>query len=229
MNNIWVTWGDVFNASLQDLWWGFVQFAPKLIVAIILFIIGWVLGSVISKAFVHVFGALKIDRLFQSVRADDLLRRAGMSLNTGRFVGEVARWFVIIVFLIPSLNLVGLDDVTIFLREDVLGYLPQVFIAAFVLIIAAVFSEFLSKAIVAGSKAMNLASANLLGTIAKYAIWIFALIIALGYLGLGSYMSILFSGVIGMLALGGALAFGLGGRDAAARFLAKLSEEASDR
>ena len=68
MNNIWFTWGDVFNSSLQSLWWGFIQFAPKLIIAIVFFIIGWVLGSLVAKAFEHVFSALKIDKLFQSIK-----------------------------------------------------------------------------------------------------------------------------------------------------------------
>src|SRR3990167_4119730 len=228
-DNIWVTWSDVFTQSLQSLWWSFVQFTPKLVLAIVFFIIGWFLGSLISKAIEQVFHSLKIDSLFASVGADHFLRRAGMNLNTGHFVGEVVRWFVIIVFLLPSLNLVGLYDVSSFLRNDVLGYLPQVIIAAFVLIIAAIVSEALGKAVLAMAKSMNLRAAHMLAAIAKYAVWVFAIIIALGKLGLGAYMSILFSGIIAMLALGGALAFGLGGKDAAARFIAKLGEEVAER
>ena len=60
MNNIWITWGDVFNASFQKLWWGFIQFAPKLIIAILLFIIGWVLGNLIAKAFEQVLLHLRL-------------------------------------------------------------------------------------------------------------------------------------------------------------------------
>ncbi len=226
MNNIWVTWGDVFNSSLQDLWWSFIQFAPKLIIAIILFIIGWVLGSLIAKAFEQVFGALKVDKLFQSVGADDLFRKAGMSLNTGYFVGQVMKWFVLIIFLLPSLALVGLDSIGMFLKEDVLGYLPRVIIAAFILIIATVVADALSRAIVAGAKSMNLRSANMLGTIAKYAIWVFAFIIALGQLGVApAYMQILFSGIIAMFALAGALAFGLGAKDHASHLISKISQE----
>src|SRR3989344_3422495 len=226
MNNIWVTWGDVFNSSLQGLWWSFIQFAPKLIIAIILFIIGWVLGSLIAKAFEQVFGALKIDKLFQSIGADDLFRKAGITLNTGYFVGHVMKWFVIIIFLLPSLALVGLDSIGMFLKEDVLGYLPQVIVAAFILIIATVVADALARAIVAGAKSMNLRSANMLGTIAKYAVWVFAFIIALGQLGVApAYMQILFSGIIAMLALAGALAFGLGAKDHASRFLSKIGEE----
>lgn len=196
MSNIWLTWGDVFNTSFQSLWFGFVQFTPKLVVAVVFFIIGWVLGSLIAKAIEQVFSSLKIDSLFRSIGAENFFRKAGVNLNSGYFVGEVVKWFIVIVFLLPSLNLVGLTEVSSFLTESVLGYLPQIIIAAFVLIIAAIVSEALSKTVLATAKSMNLKAANMLATVAKYAVWIFAIIIALGKLGLGDYMSILFSGLV---------------------------------
>ena len=219
-----MSWGDVFNTSFQGLWFGFVQFAPRLVLAIVFFIIGWILGSLISKAIQQVFTSLKIDSLFSSIGADNFFKKAGVTLNSGYFIGEVARWFVIIVFLLPSLSLVGLTDVSSFLTDGVLGFLPQVIIAAFVLIIAAIVSEGLEKVVLATAKSVNLKAASVLSLVAKYSIWIFAVIIVLGKLGLGDYMSILFTGIVAMLSLGGALAFGLGGRDAAARLLTKLGE-----
>lgn len=230
MNNIWLTWGDVFNASLQNLWWGFVSFVPKFIIAVVFFVVGWVIGNLIAKALEQVFSALKIDSLFKSIGADNFFRKAGMNLNTGYFIGQVTKWFVIIVFLLPSLSLVGLNDIASFLQYNVLGFLPKVVVAAFVLIIATIVSEALSKTVVASAKSMNLSSANMLGAVAKYAVWVFAFIIALGQLGVAEYyMSVLFTGIIAMLAIGGALAFGLGGKDAAARFISKLGEEVSHR
>src|ERR1035437_6366622 len=236
INSIWISWGDVFNQSLQALWWNFIQFTPKLVVAIVFFVIGWFLGSLIARAIEQVFNSLKIDSLFASVGVDSFFRKAGVNLNTGYFVGQVVKWFVIIIFLLPSLSLVfpvdpvtGTNAISYFLGHDVLGYLSQVIIAAFVLIIAAIVSEGLSKTVLATGKAMNLNSAHLLAAVAKYAVWIFAIIIALGKLGLGDYMSILFSGIVAMLALGGALAFGLGGKEHASRFLSKLGEETSHR
>ena len=221
------SWGGVFNASLLSLWGGFLSFAPKLVLAVILFIIGWVLGSLVSKAFVQVFGTLKIDKLFQSMGADDLFRKAGMTLNTGYFIGEIMKWFIVIVFLLPSLDLIGLSGIGSFLKDDVLTFLPKIIVAAFVLIIASIISQALSKFITSGSKAMNIHVANMLGTIAKYAVWVFAFIVALNQLGIAeSFMNTLFAGIIGMLALGGALAFGLGGKDAAARFIEKVASEA---
>lgn len=230
MNNIWLSWGEVFNASLQELWWGLVQFAPKLIIAIVFFIVGWILGNLIAKALEQVFSSLKIDNAFKAIGADDFFRKAGMNLNTGKFVGQVVKWFVIVVFLLPSLNLVGLTDISAFLQYSVLGFLPRVIVAAFILIIATVLSEFLSKTVIASAKSMNLSSANMLGAVTKYVIWVFAFIIALGQLGVAEYyMSVLFTGVIAMLALGGALAFGLGGKDHASRFISKIGGEMSDR
>jgi len=223
------TWGTVFTQSFQGLWWSFIQFTPKLIVAIVFFVIGWFLGSLISKAIEQLFKSLKIDSLFASVGADGFFKRAGVNLNSGYFVGEVVKWFVIIVFLLPSLSLVGLNDVSAFLNYGVLGFLPQVIIAALVLIIAAFVAEGLSKTVLATSKAMDLKAAHTLSVVAKYSVWVFAIIIALGKLGLGDYMSILFSGIVAMLALGGALAFGLGGKDAAGRVIAKLGEEMSHK
>jgi uncharacterized membrane protein len=228
--NIWVAWGDVFNASLQNLWWGFIQFTPKLILAILFFIVGWILGSLIARAFEQVFSALKIDSFFRSIRIDNFFRKAGMNLNSGYFVGQVIKWFVIIIFLLPSLNLIGLDDVALFLKDDVLGFLPRIVIAALILIIATIVADFLSKTVKAGTRAMNLRSANMLGSLVKYVVWVFAFIIALGQLGIAEgYMNTLFAGIIGMIAVAGALAFGLGGKEAAGRLIERIGEDMSHR
>ena len=232
-DSIWFSWGEVFNASLKSLWMSFIQFTPKLILAIVFFIVGWVIASIVSKAISQVFASLKVDKLFQAIGADNFFRKAGMNLNSGHFVGEVVRWFVIIVFLLPSLSLVfpsdpvtGTNVVASFLQVEVLGYLVKVVVAALILIIAAVVSSAISRAVKAGAMSMGVSTASLFGTVAKYSVWIFAFIIALGQLGVAEYyMGVLFTGIIFMVSLGGALAFGLGGRDAAARFIAKIGEE----
>ncbi len=230
MDNIWFTWGNVFNSSLQGLWFGFVQFLPKFLLAIIFFVVGYFLGSGIAKAIEQICSALKIDKFASSAGAADIFRKAGINLNVGYFIGQVVKWFIVVVFLLPSLDLVGLNSIKDFLQFDVLGFLPRVIIAVFILVIASVVSEFISGSVTVATKSMNLKSAHMLGTVAKYAVWIFGFIIALGQLGVApEYMSVLFTGIVAMLSLGGALAFGLGGRDAAASFIAKLGEEVSHK
>lgn len=228
--SVWSNLFRIFQSSLIDLWTSFIEFTPRLLIAIILFIIGWVLGALVARAFEEVFRALKIDQVFKSVGADNFFRRAGIRLDSGYFVGQVMKWFVIILFLFPSLELVGLSSIANFLKEDVLLFLPKVIVAAFILIIAAFVADALSKAVNASAKSLNLRSARMLGSITRYAIWVFAFIIALGQLGVApAFMQILFSGIIAMVALGGALAFGLGGREHASRLLSKIGEDMSHK
>ncbi len=230
MNNIWYTWSEVFNASLQELWWGFIQFAPRLIIAIIVFILGWVISSIVAKAFEQVVRAMHVDKALNKAGASQILSRAGLTLDTGYFVGQIMRWFVLIIFLLPSLSLVGLGSIGDFLRYDVLGFLPRVIIAAIVLIIGTIVSNGLGKAILAGAKSMSVSSANMLSNIAKYAVWVFAFIIAFEQLGINSaYMQIVFTGIIAMLSLGGAIAIGLGGKDHASRLISKVTEDLSQK
>lgn len=218
------TWGEVFSLSLQNLWLGFINFVPNLIVAIIIFIVGWVVGSVVGKVVAQAITALKIDALFASAGADEVMRKAGVKLNVGGFIGTIVKWFIIIVFLMTSLEIIHLTQVNDFLREVVLTYLPQVVIAALILVVATVVADTMGKVVASTAKAANVHSAHFLSTVTRYAIWIFAFIIALAELGIApAFMQILFTGLIAMLAIAGGLAFGLGGKEAASRTIEKIS------
>ncbi len=222
---IFQTWGSAFTASLQNLWYGFISFVPALFVAVIIFIVGWVVASIIGRAVAQVISALKIDKALASAGVDDVLSKAGLTLNTGNFIGWIVKWFIIIAFLVASLDLLGLTVITDFLSNKVLGYLPHVMVAALILIIATLISDTAGKVVVASAKASGVRLAGLLGTITRYAIWIFAFLIALSQLGIAQeLMFTLFSGIVAMLAIAGGLAFGLGGKDAAARTIEKLRE-----
>lgn len=224
------TWGGVFSDSLLNLWAGFISFVPSLLGAIILFIIGWVVGSIIGKAVAQVIDALKLNKLFESAGATELMNRAGMKLNVGGFLGGLVKWFIIIVFLMASLEIMGLTQVNDFLREAVLFYLPKVIIASLVLIIATVIADTMQKLVQASAQAANVRGARMVGSVVKYAIWTFAIIIALSELGIATaFMQILFTGLVAALAIGFGLAFGLGGKEAASRAVDKVSHDMSTK
>lgn len=220
------TWGEIFTVSLQSLWLGFISFVPSLLVAIIVFIIGWVVADIVGKALKQIIDALKVDKLFASAGAEEALSRAGFKLSVGTFLGEVVRWFIIIVFLMTSLEVVGLSQVNSFLRDVVLSYIPQVVIAALILLVASVLSEAAGRIVSGTAKATNIRAAGLLGSVAKYSIWLFAFIVAFAQLGIApQFMQILFTGLIAGLALAFGLSFGLGGKDAAARTIEHLRSD----
>ncbi len=223
------TWGEVFTMSLQGLWLGFINFIPSLVVALVIFILGWVLADILGRAVKQVIDALKVNQLFASAGADAALAKANMKLDVGAFLGGLVKWFIVLVFLMTSLEIVGLTQVNVFLRDGVLAYLPQVIIAAIILIAATLIADAMAKLVFATAKAANLRSAGFLAGIVKYAIWIFALIVALAKLGIApEFMQILFTGLVGALALALGLAFGLGGRDAAARAIEHFRAPHSD-
>lgn len=217
------TWGEVFSQSLIGLWYAFIGFLPSLLGAVIIFLIGWLIASILGKAFDQLSSAIKLNKLFEKAGAGEFLHRAGLKLNVSGFVGGLVKWFVIIVFLMASLQILGLTQVNDFLRTAVLYYLPKIVVASLVLVIATILADALRKFVRGTAQGANIRSANMLGSISYYAIWIFAFIIALSELGIATaYMQILFTGFIAALALALGLSFGLGGKDAASRALDKI-------
>ena len=226
------TWGEIFSSSLQGLWLGFINFVPNLLIAIIIFIVGWVVGVVLGKAVAQLVNALRVNKLFQNIGAEELLTRAGLRLDVGAFFGWLVKWFVIVVFLVASLEIMGLQQVNDFLQNVVLQFLPQVVIAALILVLASVIADAMKKIVIGSVKAANIpmASAKLAGSVTKWAIWSFAIIIALSELGIApQFMQILFTGLVAMLVISFGLAFGLGGRDIAAKSIEKIRSQMTNR
>ena len=223
-------WGEVFTQSLQGIWFGIASFVPTLVIAIIIFAIGWVLAALIEKLVEGLFKTLKIDAALKSAGFEDVVERSGYKLNSGRFVGALVKWFVIIVFLIASFDILGLSQVNSFLNDVVLSYLPQVIVAVLVLMVAVMIADAVQKIVIASARAAHVKSASLLGAIAKWAIWIFAILTALFHLGIApGLIQTLFMGIVVAAALAVGLAFGLGGKEVAARMLDKTIHAVSDK
>ena len=219
-------WSSTLQGSFQDLWIGVAGFLPQLIVALVIFVIGWAIGSLLGRVVSHIIGALKVDNLLKSARVDDILKRGGFALDSGRFVGGLVEWFVIIVFLVASLEVLGLTQVNTFLQQVVLLYLPRVIVAVLILLVAVVIASAMQRVIVGAAKAADIRSANFLGSVTKWSIWIFAVLMALFQLGIAApFVQTLFTGVVVALSIAFGLAFGLGGQDAAAGFLSKMRSE----
>ena len=219
-------WANVLTSSFQNLWYGVVAFLPNLLIALIIFLLGWLTGSILGKWVAQLFRALKVDNALREVGTDEVLAKAGFTLNIGHFVGALVKWFVIIVFLVASLEVLHLNQVTDFLRIVVENYLPNLIAAALILAAAALIADVLQRVVAGAAAAAGVSSAHFLGGLIKWAVWIFSILAALAQLGVAARLiEILLTGVVAMLALAGGLAFGLGGREAASRYLDKLRAE----
>ncbi len=223
------TWADVLSQSFNNLFYGSVAFIPNLVVAVVIFIVGWLIGVGLGRVVAQIVNALRVDQALRPTGIERLLSRAGFELNSGEFLGFLVKWFFIIVFLVASLDVLRLTTVNLFISDVVLGYLPQVIVAVLILLVAAVVADAAERLVTGSAKAASLHSAGFLGKVARYAIWIFALLAALAQLNVATaFVQTLFTGVVIAVSLAVGLSFGLGGQASAARYLERLQSEMKD-
>jgi len=223
-------YGDAVVIALGDLWLDFIDFIPNLIVALIVFIVGWAIAVAIGRLIEKILVILRINQAFENIKGlRDAAGRAGLRINIPLVIGEIVKWFLIIVFLLAATDILGLQDVAAFLRS-VLAYIPNVAVAALILVIAAVLANFVYRTVLASVSAAGFSSGGAIAAISKWAIIIFAFMAALLQLNVAaSLIQTILTAFFAMLALAGGLAFGLGGKEVAGKWLRKLEADLMDK
>lgn len=224
------TWGEFLVASFQTLSLQVLSVVPNLLISLIIFVVGWVVAMVVGQWVAQILKVARLDTALSSVGIGELVNKAGYRLNSGAFIGRIVQAFIVIIFLITALDVLHLTQINLFLYEVVLNYIPNVIVAILMLLLAAVIADFLQKLVVASAKAADVVYAELLGGLTRWAVWIFAILAALNQLNIAAvFAQTLFTGLVAMLAIAGGLAFGLGGQQAAARYIEKLREDISHK
>lgn len=217
------TWSEVLVQSFQDLWLGVMSFVPNLVVAIVIFIAGWVIGALLGRVVAQIVRSLKVDKALRGAGLEKSLNKAGFRLDAGKFIGALVRWFIAIVFLVAAFDVLGLTQVNLFLQQVVLLYLPNVIVAVLILLVAAVIAEAMENLVTGSAKAADIKSSHLLGSVTHWSIWVFAILMALYQLGVAvAFVQTVFTGLVVALSLAIGLSFGLGGKTAAADYIEKF-------
>ncbi len=217
------TWSEVLSQSFQSLWMGVISFIPNLIVAIIIFIIGWIISALLGRLIAQIIQSLSVDKVLRRTGVEKTLNKAGFQLNSGKFIGALVKWFVIVVFLVASFDVLGLVQVNQFLQQVVLLYLPRVIASVLILLVAAVIAEAVESLVKGSAKMADVKVSKFLGVIARWAIWVFAILMALYQMGVAAtFIQTIFTGLVVALSLAIGLAFGLGGKDAAGDAIEKF-------
>lgn len=220
---------DILLSSLNTLWFSFVGFLPTLLAALIVFIVGWLIAIALGKLTNRIVKIIKLDLLLTKVGLDKAFAKARLKLDSGRFFEEIIKWFFIIVFLMAAVDILKLYQVTEFLK-GILYYIPNIIVAVVVLIAAVIVAGLLQRLVRASMAAAGLQTAGFISGITKWAVLIFGFVAALIQLGIATTLiNTLVIGLVAMLALAGGLAFGLGGRDHATRFLEKLRKDIEEK
>jgi len=213
-------WIDITIESLKNVWQGFIDFIPRLIGALVLFIIGWIISVAIGKLVAEVLRRIKFNRIFEKGGWKTALEKAEIKVDASGFIGAIFKWVLMIVFLAAAIEILGFVQLTGFLT-DVLNYLPNVVVAAFIFVIAVIIADILEKVVRAAVEGVKVGYGQLVGVIVKWSIWIFAILAILSQLRIEAanwiidLVKIAFIGIVAMIAI----AFGLGGKEVASEIL----------
>ena len=221
-------WGDAVLTSLGNALNLVLTFIPKLIGFLVILLVGWIIASLVSKAVVFLLRKVGFDNMANRIGLTRMEQRMGMRLDPAAVLGKVVYWFLFLIFLIPAVDSLGLTSVSNILNS-IIAYIPNVFVAIIVLFLGTLLATFISDIVRGMMSGTNIGNPNLFAGIARWAIIGFAALIALEQLQIApALMNILFTAIIGAVAIAFGLAFGLGGQETARRLLARSENTVTD-
>lgn len=198
--------------SLQNSWYQVAAFTPRLVVALLLLIVGWLLARGAEWVTVRVLRTVRVEEAAEHTGLDDFLLRGGVRFTVVTLIGRTIYWGILLMFALAMFNLLGLtmgDD----LMARLVGYVPNVVAGMIVLVFGSLGARFVRGLVEAYLNNVGVKEAGSLGILVYGALLGFVAILALEQLGIDvSLLASAFQLAFGGLCLGLALAFGLGGR-----------------
>jgi Conserved TM helix len=217
-------WGAALWTSLTNALGLVFAFVPKLLGFLVILLIGWIVAALLGKGVTYLLRRVGFDRFSERIGLTQLEQRMNVRLDPAHLMGRIVFWFVFLIFLLPAVDALGLTAISALLGQ-IIGYIPNVFAALLVLFLGAILANFAADLIRGTTTRLNAGNVNMLANLARYAILGFAALIALEQLQIApALLNILFTAIVGALALAFGLAFGLGGRENAQRWLARRDQ-----
>ena len=225
MNFVQIT-TEALNEAFRDLLAGIVSFVPLLILAILILLVGWFISVAVGKFVADILVRVKFNQMFERGNWKEALEKADLKVDPAGFVGAIFKWVLVIVFLLAAVEILGFSEFAGFLR-DVLAYLPNVVVAALILVVAIIVADIVEKVMRAGVEGARIGHGQLISSVVKWFIWIFAIFSALLQLNIAvlpvqALIQTFIQGIGYGIALAFAIAFGLGGKDAATEIIREL-------
>ena len=197
-------------------------FLPRLLLAIVILIIGWLVAKAVRFAIVKALRAINFNVVTEKAGIDHFLKEGGTDIDTIRILGSLSYWLVILAALMVASNTLDLAYVTDLIGRIVL-FVPKVMVAVVILVFGVYFARFVGAALTTYLRNIGVGEAGLVGRLALYAIVVFVVMIALDQMGLGDIIRQAFLIIVAAIGLGLALAFGLGGQKRAAELIERWS------
>lgn len=211
----------VFMEPFQKCYENLLFFLPNLLTSLIILIIGIVLAYVLKIVVSQFLRAIKLDRFAERSGLFEVLSKSGVKESSSTLISKVIEWLTVLTFVIIAVQNLKIPTVER-LVERLFLYLPNIFVAAMILVLGYLLSNFFGRAVLIASVNSGIKSSGLIGKCTRFAVFILSATMALEQLGIGKDTVIIaFTIVFGGLVLAMAIAFGLGGKDIARDYLEK--------
>lgn len=210
--------------SLANAVGGVVEFLPQLVSALIILIIGYIIAKIVKAVLVRLLRAVKFNNVADKVGINSTLSKAGLKSDAAGWMGKMGYWIVMFTTLTLFFSKLGLPEVS-GLLEQVVSYIPKIIIGCILLIVGMYAANFLRDMASAALKGGGFDNPNLVGNIVYGAVMFLVVSIVLNTVGVGGdIVNTLVSSVLGGVSIAVAIAFGLGGREWAAKTIKKVSK-----
>jgi hypothetical protein len=201
------------------------QFLVSILLVLVILIFGWIIALIIKGIVIKVLRAVKLDVLSDRIELDALLEKGGITLSLSEIIGGICYWLVLLVTFMVAINAVGLTIAADLLNKVVL-YIPNIIAAIFILIVGMFVATLLRNIVTTAANNAGIAQGKVLSKIVEVIVLVFAVLVALEQLNIGIRITELTVGIIlGSIGLGCALAFGLGCKDIAGRYINETIEK----
>ncbi len=220
-------WDAILLEPIRALLDQLVGFLPNLLAVLAILIGGWIVAKLIKTGLVRLLGAVKADSVAERIQLAEMLARGGIERTFSQLVGALAYWIVMLVVLVAALNALQLTA-TAELLQRLVGFLPTIVTAIVVLILGILAAGFLGATVRAVASNSGIAQAQVLGQFAQVVVIIFAVVVALQQVQV-QFVGDAFLIILAAIGFGLALAFGLGCKDLAGRWMSDLVDRLSPR
>ena len=217
-----MNWNIVIMDSVREMLTRVGAFIPRLIGVLLILILGWLLAKLIETAIIRLLKLVRLDTLSEKSGANNFLAKGGIKYTLSELIGVLVYWIMMLIVIITALNALQWT-VAAELLNRVVAYIPNVIASIVILVIGMFVSTVLAGVIRTATGNAGIKQSRLLGQITQVVVIIFAIVIALEQLNIGRI--IIASAVqiiLAALGLGLAIAFGIGCKDIAGKYMAEL-------
>ncbi|PID91794.1 MAG: hypothetical protein CSA96_06875 [Bacteroidetes bacterium] len=202
---------------------------PKIVGALLILLIGWIIARLIKKAIVKLLYVVKIDKLADKVGIEQFLKEGGLKKSSVDMLGSLFYWIIMLTVILAVFNSLQLTSAQQLFNSIIL-FIPNIIVALIILLFGLYAAKFVATLLSSSLKNMKDKTADLIEKVAYYSIVIFTIFLVLGQLRIAQdIITNAFILLFGAFCLAFGIAFGLGGKDAAAEILEDLKNKRKEK